>query len=123
MSKVQSEIFGNIVISGFVNKVNTDKRFFLLGTGSYTTKDGQKKYKSSVMVFIDSDEVSLPAEGNYIEVKADLVVSESTYTKEGVTLVPLKGTMNVRKKYQITQKEVPTKSSAPATPVPTEDDI
>ena len=120
-TQIASEIIGNTTVEGFVNKPNAEKGYFLIGTGSYMDKAGVKKYKSSVMVFIDkqADKLALPTEGNYVAVKGDLVISESTYKPEGSTLLHVKGTMNIRAAYQLTVKEAPKARSA----APQDDDI
>lgn len=119
MSNIKAETIGNVTVSGYVNKVNVAKNYFLLGTGSYTSKDGSKRYKSSLMVFVDSTTSghSLPPEGSYVEVKGDLTVSESTFRKDGDEAIPLKGVMNVRVKYQLALKDAPQRQGA-ATPAP-----
>lgn len=124
MANIATEIFGNVSVSGFVNNLNPEKKFFLLGTGSYTTRAGDKKYKSSVMVFLDRDsQLELPAEGSYVEVKGDLTISESTYRPEGSTLAHVRGTMNIRAPYQLTDKPAPSKRQAVPEAAAADDDI
>lgn len=123
MANIATEIFGNVSVSGFVNNLNTEKRFFLLGTGAYLSRDGEKKYKASVMVFLDRESsVPLPTEGAYVEVKGDLSISETTYKPHGSDKQHVRGTMNVRTAYQLQVKPAPTKRQAATEAAPTADD-
>lgn len=117
MSNIAPQTFGNVSVSGFVNKANAEKNYFLLGTGSYTDRAGVKHYKDSVMVFIDQNSsLALPQEGTYVEVKGDLYVSKSTYTAPDSSDLQLKATINVRAPFQLTEKPAPTRRAAADAP-------
>lgn len=100
---------GNSVISGFVNLV-ADGRI-MIGTGSYPDKDGNKVFKESISVFLDSKfDGKVPEKNDYVEVRGDLVVSPRKDKPEELNV-----TMNIRFANQLVKKEAPKKSAdAPA---------
>lgn len=99
-------------INGFVNFVSEDKKRFVVGTGSYTDKDGNKVYKESISVFVDDKfNGQVPAKGDYVGLSGDLTISERK-DKAG----ELQATMNVRFGNQVVKLEAPkAKEAAPAT--------
>lgn len=105
MSKVT---IGNAKIAGFVNQVSDGR--ILLGTGSYK-KGNETVYKESVSVFFDAAfNGTIPAKGDYVEVRGDVTVGPRKDKPE-----LLNSSMNVRFADQVTQLEKPTaKDSAPA---------
>jgi hypothetical protein len=109
---------GNATIGGFVNYVSADQKRFLVGTGSYTTKAGDKVFKESVTVFLDpAYDGIVPSNGDYVEVRGDLSVSPSTKepTKQSFAV-------NVRFANQVTKTQAPAKKSeTSAAPAQSED--
>lgn len=100
---------GNITLTGFVNFV-ADGRL-VIGTGKFAGKEGeQPTYKDSVTVFLHQDfNGSVPKNGDYVEVRADLYVAERKDKAGNLT-----ASMNVRFGNQLQVKEAPKKAAPPA---------
>lgn len=105
---------GNSKITGFVNLI-ADGRF-VVGTGSYNDRDGNKVFKESVTVFTDSKfDGKVPEKGKYVQISGDMVVSPRKDDAE-----KLNATMNVRFANQVEELEAP-KAKAPAESAPAGD--
>lgn len=102
MSRIQ---IGNAKVSGFVNAVFADKGRFLVGTGSYNTKAGDRVFKETVTVFTDpAFNGAMPKKGDYVEIHADLAVA----TRKD-DAAQLSVSANVRFANQIVQMKPPVK--------------
>lgn len=116
MARIQ---IGNAKVAGFVNLVAEDKSRIVVGTGSYENRDGQKVFKESVTVFLDSAfDGTVPEKGKYVEISGDLTVQpRKDHTDQ------LNATFNVRFKNQLVEKEAPTKKADAPAPAEQGDDI
>lgn len=104
---------GNAKISGFVNLVS-EKRF-LIGTGSYTNKNGDKVFKESITIFIgDNYAGPIPEKGKYVEIIGDLSVSNKDDK--------LSGAMTLRAEWQVNYPEAPGASQKKSAPSSAEGD-
>lgn len=96
---------GNATITGFVNL--TEGNRLVIGTGSYTAKDGAKVYKESVTVFLDEKfNGEVPAKGDFVQASGDLVISPR---KDKADV--LQATMNLRFANQLVKTEPPKAKS------------
>jgi len=104
---------GNIAITGFVNMV-ADNRV-LIGSGSYTNKEGQRVFKESVTLFIDKafDGIKV-AKGDFVRASGDLYVGPRKDKEGNVDLNVLNATINVRFENQLIKLEPPRKAEAAA---------
>lgn len=69
------DIIGNTSVFGKVSVVDGNR--LVIGTGSYTTREGEKVFKSSITVFMnDKFTGEKPAKGDWVNVSGDLQVSE-----------------------------------------------
>ncbi len=99
---------GNAKTSGFVNAVFPDKARFLVGTGSYTAKDGNRVFKETVTVFLDPTfNGVMPKKGDYVEIHADLTVASR---KDDTSQLSVSA--NVRFANQIVPLKPPVKGNA-----------
>lgn len=99
MSKIT---LGNITVNGFVNFVKDNR--FLLGTGGYETKAGDKVFFDTITVFTEG-EASPPSKGERVSIRGRIEIR----TREDGSL---SATMNVRFPNQISAVE--SRSAAPA---------
>jgi len=98
MARIQ---LGGIVVQGYINHVKDNR--LLMGTGSYTTKDGQKVYKESITIFLDAQyDGEAVQKGDYVRIFGDLAVATN---KDDPNV--LQATMNVRSAKQLTKPEAP----------------
>lgn len=104
---------GNVKVTGFVNLVSDDSKRIVIGTGSYTPKGSSEKvFKESITVFLDQAfDGDIPAKGKYVEVSGDLNVSPRKDDES-----KLNGTMNVRFKNQLVEREAPKAKAAEEAP-------
>lgn len=108
---------GNTKVAGFVNLVKDGR--FLIGTGSYQDKGGNKVYKESVTVFLEPAYDGIkPVEGDYVEVRGDLVVAPRKDKPEEMS-----ASMNLRFANQVEKLQAPTKKEAAAPAGAGNDDI
>lgn len=99
---------GNTTITGYVNLV-AEKRI-IVGTGSYTSKTGEKVFKESVTVFLeDKYDGVMPNKGDYVKVQGDLVVTPRKDNPE-----QLNGAFNVRFGNQLQVIDAPVRKTEAA---------
>lgn len=127
MSKLnRTFIVGNVSVKGFVNYISRDNGNvrLLIGTGSFTDRNGEKVFKETVTSFIDSAfDGQLPENGDYVQVSGDLNISKSTRDAGELNFA-----MNTRFANQIVKLERPGNNNsngngAPAPANQPEDDI
>lgn len=95
---------GNSKVTGFVNHVEGNR--VVIGTGSYTNKEGEKVFKESVTAFLDDKfpAESIPAKGDYVLVEGDLVISTRKDKED-----QLQATYNLRFANQMVKTDAPAK--------------